>query len=57
MVHYEYPVDFAFATLRTDFNRIGTYLLYLSLFFSLSSAYGYFANFVRAVYEKPDEAG
>ncbi len=50
LLHYTYPIDVGFATFDLDGNRIGTLLLYVSLFFSVWSAWNYFAGFVRAVY-------
>jgi CDP-diacylglycerol---glycerol-3-phosphate 3-phosphatidyltransferase len=51
LLHYEYPIDAIFFTFDLDANRVGTWLLYVSLFFSVWSAWNYFANFIRAVYE------
>jgi CDP-diacylglycerol---glycerol-3-phosphate 3-phosphatidyltransferase len=56
LLHYEYPIDFLVVTLPVDANRVGTWLLYLSLFYSVSSAIGYFRGFVRTVYRR-EEAG
>jgi CDP-diacylglycerol--glycerol-3-phosphate 3-phosphatidyltransferase len=56
IMHYSYPVDAVFFTFDLDANRAGTWLLYVSLFFSVWSAWNYFANFIRAVY-RPDEEG
>ena len=39
-----------------DANRVGTVLLYISVFFSVWSAWGYFAGFVDAVYRKDAQA-
>jgi CDP-diacylglycerol--glycerol-3-phosphate 3-phosphatidyltransferase len=50
ILHYEYPVDAVFFTYTLDANRAGTWLLYVSLFFSIWSAWNYFTGFVRAVY-------
>jgi CDP-diacylglycerol--glycerol-3-phosphate 3-phosphatidyltransferase len=50
LLHYQYPVDAIFFTFDLDANRVGTWLLYISLFFSVWSAWNYFASFVRAVY-------
>ncbi len=55
LLHYAYPIDFVFTTATVDANRIGTALLYFSLFFSLWSAWVYFAGFIDAVYRQ-DEA-
>jgi CDP-diacylglycerol---glycerol-3-phosphate 3-phosphatidyltransferase len=50
LLHYEYPVDAVLFTFDLDANRVGTWLLYVSLFFSVWSAWNYFAGFIRAVY-------
>ena len=50
ILHYEYPVDALFFTFILDANRAGTWLLYVSLFFSVWSAWNYFSGFIRAVY-------
>jgi CDP-diacylglycerol--glycerol-3-phosphate 3-phosphatidyltransferase len=50
MIHYAYPIDAIFFSFDLDANKVGTYLLYVSLVFSVWSAWTYFAGFVRAVY-------
>jgi CDP-diacylglycerol---glycerol-3-phosphate 3-phosphatidyltransferase len=50
IMHYQYPIDAFWFTFDLDANRAGTWLLYVSLFFSVWSAWNYFGNFVRAVY-------
>jgi CDP-diacylglycerol--glycerol-3-phosphate 3-phosphatidyltransferase len=50
ILHYQYPVDAVLFTFDLDANRAGTWLLYVSLFFSVWSAWNYFAGFIRAVY-------
>jgi CDP-diacylglycerol---glycerol-3-phosphate 3-phosphatidyltransferase len=52
LLHYAYPIDFLFATAVVDANRVGTVLLYISVFFSVWSAWNYFAGFLHAVYAK-----
>ena len=52
LLHYAYPIDFVVTTAVVDANRVGTVLLYMSLFFSLWSGWVYFAGFVDAVYRK-----
>lgn len=47
LVHYEYPIDWFSDPI--DFHRIGLVFLYISLFFSVLSAWDYFAGFFRAV--------
>lgn len=50
LLHYAYPIDFGFATLEYDANKVGTALLYLSVVFSVWSAGLYFSDFLKAVY-------
>jgi CDP-diacylglycerol--glycerol-3-phosphate 3-phosphatidyltransferase len=52
ILHYSYPIDFLFAMAMVDANRVGTVLLYISVFFSVWSAWKYFAGFIEAVYAK-----
>lgn len=54
LLHYRYPVDFYFFSVDVDANRAGTALVYLSLFFSVWSAWTYFAGFIEAVYRRPE---
>jgi CDP-diacylglycerol--glycerol-3-phosphate 3-phosphatidyltransferase len=51
IMHYRYPVDALLFTFDLDANRAGTWLLYVSLFFSVWSAWNYFSGFIRAVYQ------
>jgi CDP-diacylglycerol---glycerol-3-phosphate 3-phosphatidyltransferase len=58
LLHYPYPIDFIFVRVALDANRVGTGLLYISLFFSLWSAWIYFASFLHVVYQpRPPEPG
>ncbi len=50
IIHYTYPVDAIFFSFDLDANRVGTLLLYVSLVFSVWSAWIYFREFVRVVY-------
>jgi CDP-diacylglycerol--glycerol-3-phosphate 3-phosphatidyltransferase len=50
LLHYAYPIDFGFAVFEYDANKVGTVLLYLSLVFSVWSAWVYFSDFLKAVY-------
>jgi len=50
LLHYSYPIDFGFMSLEYDANKVGTVILYLSLIFSVWSAWTYFADFLKAVY-------
>jgi CDP-diacylglycerol--glycerol-3-phosphate 3-phosphatidyltransferase len=56
LLHYTYPIDAIFFSFDLDANRVGTWLLYVSLFFSLWSGWNYFSRFVRAVYRPAGEA-
>jgi len=46
MLHYHYAIDYLFGTTMTDFQAVGTMLIYLSLVPGIISAIGY----VRAFY-------
>jgi CDP-diacylglycerol--glycerol-3-phosphate 3-phosphatidyltransferase len=50
LLHYAYPIDFGFFAVEYDANKVGTLLLYLSLVFSVWSAWTYFTDFLKAVY-------
>jgi CDP-diacylglycerol--glycerol-3-phosphate 3-phosphatidyltransferase len=56
ILHYPYPIDFLAFTATVDSNRVGTVLLYISVFFSVWSAWKYFAGFLDAVYRKDEAA-
>jgi len=49
LIHYSHPIDFLFGTWVIDFNAVGTWLLYVSLVWSMTSAIGYFQDFWQAV--------
>ena len=53
LLHYTYPIQAGLFTFDMDSNRVGTYLVYVSLFFSVTSAWKYFSDFVAAVYRPP----
>src|SRR5512133_48887 len=64
IIHYTYPIDAIFFSFDLDGNRVGTWLLYVSVFFAVWSAWNYFRDFVRAIYgpaapaaRSPDQAG
>lgn len=57
LLHYTYPVDAVLFSFDLDANRVGTLLLYVSLFFSVWSAWTYFAGFIRAVYQPGGRRG
>jgi CDP-diacylglycerol--glycerol-3-phosphate 3-phosphatidyltransferase len=51
LLHYTYPIEsWVFPSFDLDTNRVGTWLVYISLVFSVWSAVVYFRGFVRAVY-------
>jgi CDP-diacylglycerol--glycerol-3-phosphate 3-phosphatidyltransferase len=50
LVHYAYPIDFGMVALEYDANKVGTALLYVSVVFSVWSAWVYFSDFLKAVY-------
>ena len=52
MLHHRYLVDFWFVERWVDFNVAGLWLLYLSVFFAITSAGEYVKLFVEAVYAK-----
>jgi CDP-diacylglycerol--glycerol-3-phosphate 3-phosphatidyltransferase len=52
LLHYTYPIDALFFSFDLDANRVGRWILYLSLVFSVISAGFYFRDFVRAVYRQ-----
>jgi CDP-diacylglycerol---glycerol-3-phosphate 3-phosphatidyltransferase len=56
LLHYAYPIDFIVWTAPIDANRVGTVLLYISVFFSVWSAWNYFTGLVDAVYRKDAQA-
>lgn len=49
MIHYPYTIDFVFFSAPIDFHLVGTWLIYISLGFSIFSAAIYVRDFVRAV--------
>jgi CDP-diacylglycerol--glycerol-3-phosphate 3-phosphatidyltransferase len=51
LLHYKYRVDFLAFEVDVDTNVVGTWLLYLSVAFSLWSAWVYIRDFFGAVYE------
>jgi CDP-diacylglycerol---glycerol-3-phosphate 3-phosphatidyltransferase len=52
MIHHRYRIDFWFAEEWVDFNTAGLLLLYLSLFFAMTSAGEYIKLFIEAVEAK-----
>ena len=54
ILHHTYDVNFGFAVVPANFNRVGLYLLYVSLFFAFTSAGEYIKLFVEAVEAKEE---
>jgi CDP-diacylglycerol--glycerol-3-phosphate 3-phosphatidyltransferase len=52
MLHHRYKIDFWFVESNVDFNVAGLWLLYLSVFFAITSAGEYVKLFVEAVEAK-----
>jgi CDP-diacylglycerol--glycerol-3-phosphate 3-phosphatidyltransferase len=52
MIHYTYNIDFLFFQALIDFHVVGTWLIYISLGFSIFSAGVYIRDFVRAVLDR-----
>lgn len=50
LLHYAYPIDFGFRSFEYDASKVGLVLLYLSMVFSVWSAWVYFSDFLKAVY-------
>jgi CDP-diacylglycerol--glycerol-3-phosphate 3-phosphatidyltransferase len=53
LIHYPYVVDVGFTTFVLDCYRLGLWLTYVSVAFSILSAIGYIRGFVRALKIKP----
>ena len=49
MLHHRYDIDFWFTTRSVDFNSVGVWLLYLSVFFAITSAGEYVKLFAAAI--------
>ncbi len=49
LVHYTYEVNYGFVTVQMNFHRLGFWLLIISIFFSLGSAWEYFRGFLAAI--------
>jgi CDP-diacylglycerol--glycerol-3-phosphate 3-phosphatidyltransferase len=56
LLHYTYPIDAWFFSFDLDANRVGAWLVYLSMVFSVLSAAFYFRDFARAVYRKDEDS-
>lgn len=56
MVHYDYPLLDLFFDENVSFHRLGTVLLYISVFFSILSAGDYFVGFVKGLNQKQSDA-
>ena len=49
LAHFAYPIDFLFAEATVSFHRAGWWMIVMSLFFSLYSAFDYFKGFLLAI--------
>ncbi len=49
IIHYTYEVNYYFITVQLNFHRMGFWLLAISVFFSLWSAFIYFKGFIDAI--------
>ncbi|MCK6512568.1 CDP-diacylglycerol--glycerol-3-phosphate 3-phosphatidyltransferase [Myxococcota bacterium] len=57
LIHYTYRIDFlGLASIEVSFHQVGLVLLFLSLFFSLISAFDYFWKFALSINERYKEA-
>lgn len=58
-LHYTYEIDYLLFSVKVNFHRLGLWLLLLSLFFSISSAYEYFRGFIQAIdaFQSDQEGG
>lgn len=52
IIHYPYPINFGFAEAIFDFHRLGLWVTYLSVAFSVSSGTGYIRGFAKAVRQR-----
>ena len=52
LVHYRYQVDFLLFQVEVDANAVGTWLLYLSMAFSVWSAAVYIRDFLQIAYRR-----
>lgn len=57
LLHYRYRVDFLAFEVDVDANVVGTWLLYLSVAFSLWSAWVYIRDFFKEAYAQDGGAG
>ena len=48
LIHYPYVINYGVIAHTVDFHIAGLWMTYLSVVFSLSSAFGYVRGFVRA---------
>jgi CDP-diacylglycerol---glycerol-3-phosphate 3-phosphatidyltransferase len=56
LVHYRHEVDFVFFKAAFDFNRIGRWLLWMSVALSVISAVGYFMAFLKVIAKSAEPA-
>lgn len=56
IVHYTYEINYFFVTVQINFHRVGFWLLVVSVFFSIWSAWTYFYGFLKAIEAKQDSS-
>lgn len=57
LLHYTYTFDFGLFQLTASCNKVGTWLLWMALIASITSAVDYFKGFLDLMNKKADEAG
>lgn len=56
IIHYTYEINFLFFSVKINFHLVGFWLLAISVFFSLWSAWEYFYGFLKAIEDPKTEA-
>lgn len=57
IMHFTYEINYGFGSVMLNFHGIGFWLLAISVFFSLWSAWEYFWGFLKAIGARGDEEG
>lgn len=52
LIHYPYLVNFGFTQVTIDLHRAGLWITYLSAAFAVTSGWGYYAGFARAMRQR-----
>lgn len=55
IIHFTYEVNYLFTSFNINFHQLGLWLIVLSVFFSVWSAWEYFRDFLRAVGEHHED--